>query len=60
MIANLQISVPPLAIQCKLVERVSAARAEMARERRAAAQLRQTIATEVEALILGGKSPVKV
>jgi len=40
-------------VQRKLVERVTAARAEMARERTAAAALRQTIAAEVEALILG-------
>ena len=39
-------------------ERVTAARAEMARERAAAAQLRQTIAAEVESLILGAK-PLK-
>ena len=40
-------------VQRKLVERVTAARAEMARERTAAAALRQTIAAEVEGLILG-------
>jgi hypothetical protein len=40
-------------VQRKLVECVTAARAEIARERAAAAQLRQTIAAEVEALILG-------
>jgi type I restriction enzyme S subunit len=49
------IPLPPLAVQRKLVERVAAARAEMARERAAAAALRQTIAAEVEALILGEK-----
>lgn len=56
MIANLQISLPPLKIQRKLVERVTVARAEIARERAAAAELRQTIAAEVESLILGTKS----
>jgi len=44
---------PPLDVQRKLVERVTVARAEIARERAAAAALRQTIAAEVEALILG-------
>ena len=58
MIANLQIALPPLEVQRKLVERVTAARAEIARERAAAAALRQTIAAEVEALILGTQ-PVK-
>ena len=53
MIANLQIAIPPLEIQRRLVERVTAARAEIARERAAAAALRQSIAAEVEALILG-------
>ena len=42
---NFEVSFPPLEVQCKLVERVSAARAEMAGKRAAAAQLRQTIAT---------------
>ena len=55
---GLHFPLPPLAVQRKLVERVTAARAEMARERAAAAQLRQTIAAEVEALILGTKSVV--
>ena len=58
MIANVHISLPPLKVQRKLVERVATARAEMARERAAAAQLRQTIAAEVESLILGAK-PLK-
>jgi type I restriction enzyme S subunit len=46
------IPLPPLKVQRKLVERVTTARAEIARERAAAAQLRQTIAAEVESLIL--------
>lgn len=54
-IASFPIPLPPLAVQRKLVERVTAARAEIARERAAAAALRQTIAAEVEALILGTK-----
>jgi len=37
---------PPLAVQRKLVERVTAVRAEIASERAAAAQLRQTIAAD--------------
>jgi type I restriction enzyme S subunit len=52
-IRTLRVPLPPLEVQRKLVERVMAARAEMARERAAAAQLCQTIANEVEALILG-------
>ena len=52
-IRTLRVPLPPLEVQRKLVERVIAARAEIARERAAAAALRQTIAAEVEALILG-------
>ena len=54
-IRTLRVPLPPLEVQRKLVERVTAARAEMARECAAAAQLRQTIAAEVESLILGAK-----
>ncbi len=54
-LANFPVPLPPLEVQRKLVERVTAARAEIARERAAAAALRQTIATEVESLILGTK-----
>ncbi len=50
---NFEVPLPPLEVQRKLVERVTAAWAEMARERAAAAQLRQTIAAEVEHMILG-------
>jgi type I restriction enzyme S subunit len=57
-IRTLRVPLPPLEIQRKLVERVTAARAEIARERAAAAALRQTITVEVEALILGTK-PIK-
>lgn len=52
-IRTLRVPLPPLEIQRKLVERVTAARAETARERAAATELRQTIAAEVETLILG-------
>lgn len=58
-IASFPISFPPLEVQRKLVERVTAARPEIARERAAAAQLHQTIAAQVESLILGSKSPAK-
>ena len=54
-IRTLRVPLPPLAVQRKLVERVTAARAEVARERAATAQLRQTITAEVESLILGAK-----
>jgi len=54
-IRTLRVPVPPLELQRKLVERVTTARAEMTRERAAAAQLSQTIAAEVESLILGTK-----
>ena len=50
---SLRIPLPPLPVQRKLVERVTAARAEIARERAAADQLAQTVAAEVETLILG-------
>ncbi len=42
-----------------MVERVTAARVEIARERASAAQLRQTIDAEVESLILGTKTLLK-
>jgi type I restriction enzyme S subunit len=58
-IRTLCIPLPPLEIQHKLVERVTAARVEIARERAAATQLRQTTAAEVESLILGTKPPPK-
>lgn len=57
-IRTLRVPLPPLEVQRKLVERVTAARVEIARERAAAAALRQSIATEVESLILGTK-PLK-
>lgn len=54
-IRTLRVPLPPLEVQRELVECVTAARAEMARERAAAAQLSQTIAAEVEAMIQGKK-----
>jgi type I restriction enzyme S subunit len=55
-IRTLRVPLPPLEVQRKLVERVTATRAEITRERAAATQLRQTIAAEVEARILGTKT----
>ncbi len=57
-IRTLRVPLPPLEVQRKLVERVTVARAEIARDRAAAAALRQAIAAEVESLILGTK-PLK-
>ena len=54
-ICSFPIPLPPLEVQRKLVERVTAARTEMARERAAAAELREKIASEIEAMILGTK-----
>ena len=53
-ITSFPIPLPPLEVQRKL-ERVTAARAEIARERTAATQLRERIAAEIEAMILGTK-----
>lgn len=55
-IRTLRIPLPSLEVQRKLVERVAAARAEMARERAAAAALRQSIAAEIEFCILGANA----
>ena len=52
-IRTLRVPLPPLEVQRKLVERLTAARTEIARERAAASQLRERIATEIEAMILG-------
>jgi len=54
-IASFPIPIPPLEVQRELVERVTAAREEIARERAAAAELRRSIAVEVESLILGAQ-----
>jgi len=55
-IRKLCVPLPPPEVQRKIVERVTAARAEIAHERAAAAALRLSIAAEVESLILGGKA----
>jgi len=54
-IRTLRVPLPPLEVQRKLVERVTTARIEIARERAAAAQLREKISAEIEAMILGTK-----
>jgi type I restriction enzyme S subunit len=59
-IRSLRIPLPPLKDQRNLVERVTTARAEIARERAAVAELRQTIAAQVESLILGTQPLIKV
>ena len=51
------IPLPPLATQRQLVERIAAARAEIARERAAAAKLATDTTTQIESLILGTSSP---
>ncbi len=56
MIANLQIPVPPLAMQQQILERVAVGRAEITREREAAENLSKSIQAEIEALILGTQS----
>ena len=53
---GLQIPLPPLEVQKKIMGRVAAGCAEIACEREAAERLTQSIATEVEALILGTKT----
>lgn len=52
---GLQIPLPPLQVQKKIMERVTAGREEITREREAADRLTRDINTEVEALILGMK-----
>ncbi len=54
-IANFPIPVPPLTVQKEIVERITAQRREIAREREAADLLARDIDVEVEALILGIK-----
>ena len=54
-IRTLRVPLPSLEVQRKLVERVTAARTEMTRERTAAAELGEKIAAEIEAMILGTK-----
>lgn len=50
---NLEFPLPPLEVQRALVERVTAARAGIAREREGAARLEAQSKAEIEALILG-------
>jgi len=52
---GLQIPLPPLPVQKKIMERVASGRAEIAREREAAERLAQEITADVEAMILGTK-----
>ena len=55
---GLQIPLPPLTVQQKIMERVASGCAEIAREREAAENLSKSINAEVEALVLGTK-PLK-
>ncbi|HLL71157.1 MAG TPA: restriction endonuclease subunit S [Pyrinomonadaceae bacterium] len=52
---SLEIPLPPLDIQREIMRRVEESRAEIAREREAAARKAREAATELEALILGTK-----
>jgi type I restriction enzyme, S subunit len=54
-ILNFPLPVPPVAVQRQIVERVTAAREEIARERESADRIERDIKAEVEALILGKK-----
>jgi type I restriction enzyme S subunit len=53
---GLQIPIPPLAVQEKIMAHVDSALAEIAREREATEKLAKSIHAEIEALILGTKS----
>ena len=53
MIANYLIPLPPLNVQTNLVTAINEARAEAARLRTEAAQLRQQAQREIEAALLG-------
>lgn len=53
---GLQIPLPPLAVQEKIMERVAQGRAEIACEQESAERLSKEINAEVEALILGSKT----
>jgi type I restriction enzyme S subunit len=55
---SLRICLPPLAIQKAIMGKIAAGKAEVARERQAAAKLSAEVAQEVEDMILG-KRPVK-
>ena len=51
------IPVPPLTVQEQIMQRMAAARTEIAREREAAEKLAKEISADLEALILGSKTP---
>lgn len=53
---NLQIPLPPLAVQQEIMERVARSRTEIAREREATGSLSISINAEIEARILGTQS----
>lgn len=53
---GIQIPLPPLAVQEKIMEHVADARSEIAREQESAERLSNEIIAEVEALILGSKT----
>ena len=55
-ILNFPLPVPPLAVQKLIVERITAGREEITREREAADRLAKEINAEIESLILGTKS----
>lgn len=57
---NLKIPLAPLPVQREIVARVQTGRAEIARERAAAARLRREITAEIEARILGMPSGARV
>ena len=52
---ELPVPLPPLDIQQSIVQKTQSARAEIARLREKAAQIRQEAEAEVEAMILGTK-----
>lgn len=54
---NFDIPLPPIDTQRQLVERIAVARAEIARERAAAARLATDTAAQIESLILGTAKP---
>jgi len=55
---ELPVPLPPLDVQQSIVEKTQASRAEIARQRERAAQIRREAEAEVEALILGTKKIV--
>jgi type I restriction enzyme S subunit len=53
---DLNIPLPPLAVQKEIMQRIAAGRAEIAREREAAKNVANEIKSDIEALILGAKT----